>query len=405
MIIHLATDEKFIDIAISLFLEVDLDEHLFIIDHPASLPITHVKNHGIQRRDLSDERDFSDVVRMINEASATVFHGFFSISFQKLVQTVSAKAILHWNSWGGDAYFGPGMDEWIYQTETLAWLKKKRSLAHNFSDLLYRYFPVFFSHTYRFLKGKSFYYTKAKALRQRFNSFSTILPQEEKIYRQYWGLKTPCLPFSYGSIAQYIPDNLKDRRVIGSDILIGNSATPTNNHIEALTGLNTVGILDFGNSIKINLPLNYGDTQYAQEISTHAEKFFEGKVRILSDFMPRDVYHDQILYQSRHVIMNHHRQQAVGNCLVSLWAGANLYLNDRSVLASFLKDLGVFFFCVEKDLQKFQGLGLSLEQVEENRDKLNRYYSHSIVLERTYKLTRGLLSNHRNVLDQAVEES
>ena len=86
--------------------------------------------------------------------------------------------------------------------------------------------------------------------------------------------------------------------------------------------------------------------------------------------------------------MNHYRQQAMGNILIALWMGAKLFLSLRNPAYSFLNNMGVKLFSIEKDLykNKISLDGLFEKDIFNNREILKKYYGHEQVLERTRNL-------------------
>src|SRR5690606_10212357 len=50
------------------------------------------------------------------------------------------------------------------------------------------------------------------------------------------------------------------------------------------------------------------------------------------------------------VVMNHYRQQAIGNILAMLWMGAKVYLDEKNTFYHYLRRKQIHIFSVEKDL-------------------------------------------------------
>lgn len=105
-------------------------------------------------------------------------------------------------------------------------------------------------------------------------------------------------------------------------ILLGNSATPTNQHWEALLTLKESNF----ELTSILMPLSYGDEEYANWISSKAQALFGSVVTCLRDFLPLEEY-QQHIGQCGMVVMNHTRQQALGNIYWALNSGNRVLLN------------------------------------------------------------------------------
>lgn len=120
-------------------------------------------------------------------------------------------------------------------------------------------------------------------------------------------------------------------------ILLGNSDTPTNNHLEILETLEKFK----GESIKIVIPLNYGNREYGDIIEKRAIAIFGAeKVLALREFMDRSTYY-QILDEVDIAVMNHYRTQAAGNTLALLYRGKKVYIHEVSSTYKLLYTNGV----------------------------------------------------------------
>lgn len=150
------------------------------------------------------------------------------------------------------------------------------------------------------------------------------------------------------------------KNVNGRNILLGNSSSYTNNHFDAIDELARI---DLGDR-KVIIPLSYGDKLLAGYIADYAlVKLGENRVIILREFMSFSDYND-LLLSCEIVIMNHKRQQAVGNIVQSLLNGAHVYLRSESTVYQYLKDCGFRISAFNNGSNLF---GLSLEDVHLNR--------------------------------------
>jgi len=125
-------------------------------------------------------------------------------------------------------------------------------------------------------------------------------------------------------------------RMTGPDILLGNSATPTNNHLEALEQLRKVDLA----GRRIVTPLSYGDMAYADEICRIGNKWFGSSFAPLREFMSLSDF-NQVIGGCGTVIMNHVRQQAMGTISAALYKQARVFLRRQSPLFGFFHELGI----------------------------------------------------------------
>jgi len=75
------------------------------------------------------------------------------------------------------------------------------------------------------------------------------------------------------------------------------------------------------------------------------------------------------------VIMNHYKQQAVGNILMMLWLGSKVYLNESNTIYHYLKRIGIKIFSIDNDLIRDNHLALmnlSQDEIDQNRSILKK---------------------------------
>jgi len=125
----------------------------------------------------------------------------------------------------------------------------------------------------------------------------------------------------------------------GTTILLGNSATPENCHKEAFSLLQPYTSED----IKIFCPLSYGLEDYGQDIISMGNHLFAENFLPLTRFLPFSKY-AELLNTIDVAVMNHNRQQGVGNILALLYLGKKVYLRSDTTTFHFLKSFGIKIF-------------------------------------------------------------
>ena len=172
------------------------------------------------------------------------------------------------------------------------------------------------------------------------------------------------LSWSYGNLEDDLIKNFEIARILGSDILLGNSASAENNHLDAFALLVKVNLEDR----KIISPLCYGDSKYKDLILTEGEIFFGDNFEPLINFMPINEYLKTI-EKCGFVIMNHIRQQALGNILIMLYFGAKIFLRKECPTYIFLKEQGAVVFSIQ-ELEK--NLDLLQAHIDSDSVKINQ---------------------------------
>jgi hypothetical protein len=158
----------------------------------------------------------------------------------------------------------------------------------------------------------------------------------------------------------------------GPNVLLGNSATATNNHIEAFELLHKVGV----DARKIIVPLNTGDPIYADEICKIGISILGDSFTPLRTWLPIEEYNQKIS-NCGFVVMNHKRQQAFGNMNVALYKGAKVFMRPESPLYNFYQTMGVSVSSVaeleDKGVEALQPL--AIDKRSHNRAIIGEYMS------------------------------
>lgn len=169
----------------------------------------------------------------------------------------------------------------------------------------------------------------------------------------------------------------------GINILLGNSATPSNNHFEALERLKPFA----SKNIYIYCPLSYGDMDYAKDVEDFGKMLFGERFVALKQFMAFDKYLD-LLAQIDIAIFNHNRQQGLGNITMLLGLKKKVYIKKSITSWGALEKIGVDihdadsldgFLNVDKCAQKNAHLISSYFSKESLIAKWNLIFSEVVV--------------------------
>lgn len=186
--------------------------------------------------------------------------------------------------------------------------------------------------------------------------------------------------WNYGSLEDDLVRSLDDLQVNGNNILLGNSANIANNHLDAFHLLKELDIKDR----LIITPLSYGDEYYRNIIINHGKSFFGDKFLPVVNYMPINDYIDMISTCSI-VIMNHLRQQAVGNIVIMLYLGAKVFLDPDNIVYSFFHGQGAWIYTLD-ELNSELDSQLSINQIEQNRSVLRKNWGREVILKKTKDL-------------------
>jgi hypothetical protein len=276
-----------------------------------------------------------------------------------------------WYCWGGEAYnsWPPLVAHDLYLPKTKKWVYRNASLTERVKGR----FPCLPRRLYlerRYLTRVDFFVSQ---LREEYDLFRRVHLLSGRT-KYHFG--------SVGALSSFAEESA-DNSELGVDILLGNSATPTNNHMEAidwLAGLDLTGR-------KVIAPLSYGDPEYGEMICDYGKQVLGDHFEPITTFMPLTAY-QSLLNRCGFVVMNHLRQAAVGNIMMMLMKGARVFLNDTAVYREYTA-WGVHLDRIASAMQRDRIFTpLSAEQVVENRVIL----VNKLGADRVHRELRGLLS-------------
>jgi hypothetical protein len=135
-------------------------------------------------------------------------------------------------------------------------------------------------------------------------------------------------------------------------ILVGNSATKTNMHIEAFKKLKKFSM----EKMEIYVPLSYGDEKYRDMVLQKGKSILGKAFHPITEYMPEAEY--IYLLASMNVgIFNNNRQQAMGNISIMLGLGKKLFLRDDTSMWKRYHNKGYIIYPIDDidslELEKF----------------------------------------------------
>ncbi len=187
--------------------------------------------------------------------------------------------------------------------------------------------------------------------------------------------------FTYYPISQIIGHN--DQLVEGTDILLGNSASLSNNHLDLIDKLQQLNLEDR----KVVCPLSYGDEKYAEQVIEYSKKHLGKNFFPLKEFIEIESY-NKILNSCSICIMNHYRQQAVGTVLTMIYKGAKVYLNEKNSLYHFLKRIGVKVFSLLEE--NISLTPLTKKDKQANQQIIKSMLEETILVDRLKSVLRSI---------------
>ncbi len=331
-IIHLMILDKF-NVPFIEFVEQNLNakNHKYIFLQKPKYEYGMTKDYDIVWIDKK-LKNFK-LLQYLYQAKKIIIHGLWS---DRLLQILYLQPWLlqkcYWVMWGGDFYF-PKQQSWL----------KKQVIKK-------------MGHLITYIKGD---YELAKKWYGAKGQYHKCLMYPSNLYKEY---------------------NVKQKKHNHINIQLGNSADPTNNHLDILKKLEKYKDKD----IKIFTPLSYSDLEYAKEVIKKGEEIFGDKFIPLTEFMPFDKYL-KFLGEIDIAIFAHKRQQAMGNTITLLGLGKKVYMRRDVTPWKLFEDIGVKIFDVNN---------ITLDLIDEkikidNQQKIKSYFSHKSYIKQLKSIFDG----------------
>lgn len=376
-ILHIGTDEKFLNAVEFTYEKAFPGKNLIYITlNKKDEPLKHIK--------VSDNFTFGDfstsskneILKMLDGFDYVILHGLDKFKSDIFLNSKNKEKFVL-SIWGAEIYNNPYvLGTSLYGKQTL----KKFNNKYIF-ELKNIFRPLYHKLIYN---NQDNFNTQLRVIKEI--SLIAGQPPEDFYFLKERNLvndKAKHFFFSYYPF-EYIFKNNMGLVVSGNNILLGNSASSSNNHLEMIDILSNFSLDDS----KVFTPLSYGDKTYAAKISSIGAKKLKHNFVALRDYMTLSEYNITVSSCSI-VIMNHYRQQAVGNIMAMLLMGAKVYLDERNTVYHYLKRLGCSVFSISKDL-KVENESALKPLREEEKEKNRKIIKNEICID---NLVSSLINN------------
>ena len=295
-----------------------------------------------------------------------------------------------WSGWGGDYY------DLISQGGGNLLADRTRRLVEKIEtqiDWSIKNIKQKILKTVRKIRDQAIFVPRIKKAIKRIDYFSSPFPEDFDLIRTYFGneFQPTYTRVFYGSVERTCAPGVA--AIYGNNILVGNSATATNNHLDVFNLLSTI---DLGDR-RIIVPLSYGDAEYRDAIIAYGRELFGDRFQPIVEFMPLDRY-NTLIAQCSLVVMGHRRQQGGGNTVTQLYKGAKVFLDEANTVYQYYKSRGAFVNTLTE--LKVGGAHvfepLTDEQRSKNRTVLEAYSSNEAVSHAVQDFARQLREHRGN---------
>lgn len=354
-IIHIASDEKFINSAHWQFENAFPNSNIFyIFTTDSSKDFKYVTPQS----NIHRFKDIPSLLSSFSNNDIIVFHSL-SESFFPLILQLPKSIQCVWMCFGYEIYADKRFFKEAGLFDILTQKRFGKGEAHR-NYFLQESFRPYLRLIKRNLPFSSLEIKKKAIARMDYiaSSFQEEQQAIEKLIRQ----KKKPFPFWYYPIEQMV--NI-DEEVVPerNNILIGNSGFMSGNHLDVFDAIKSFNLANR----EIIVPLSYGNEAYTKVILEEGKTIFGNQFHPLISFMPLNEY-NQIIKKCGIALLCNYRQQAVGNTIALLWFGSKVFLSTNNPFYHYLKRIGVNVFSYETDLKDKNALQLlSDEMIQANR--------------------------------------
>lgn len=363
-ILHVFPDEKFFDGISNFYDQIPEVENRYVYyTSRKNFTFKYIKNAG----KIKIVKSFMNYMSELRNSDVDVayFHSlggmtyFYMLLLPKRVKTI-------WWEWGFDIYhsLGNGMVPPLVKIERFKPLTKL-IVSEKESSILSLLKKIFVKPFYSFLQKKAI---------SRVDYMRPCLPAEYEL------MQRDC-PFFRAKLYPYegfVPQVSFHCHYEAGNIIIGNSLTYSNNHLDIFE---TISNCQIDNIRQIYIPVSYGgDYNGCEGLIRRAEKMRSYNVKWLAELMLSKDYFS-MMESVTHAIFGIIRQQALGNIYYCLYNGIKLYLYDESVVAQQLRKEGFIIFSIDNELNT-ESLSkcLTEEDAKHNYDLyIRRYEGHGVL--------------------------
>lgn len=375
-IIHCVSDEKFIDGIIDVFNLLQgehINKYAFFPENKTDGTFKFVKKNA----DKIVTVDRKKALDYVNGSCCQVLilHNLSTFPIEQLARVAPSVKVL-WLAWGYDLYsslkghspFIP-IKQYLPLTQKALdndWFNRLRMLAKRIRWQLLSYNRMM-----------------EEGVR-RVDFFSGVIPWEYDMMKKNPFFQAKRVDFTYFDLNPFATEErLLSPVQRGNDILIGNSAGDTNNHLDIMEQLSRLNLKEN----RLILPLSYaGRKRYVSQVIAAGQQRFGRQFVPLNTFIPLTDY-QAIIAGCGYAVFAIERQQALGNIWLALWNGLTVFMSKNSPLYHHLRQQGYHIFNIQDDLHLIaEGRQISAEEIADNRRTLLKYDS----LEQHLKKVRTL---------------
>lgn len=349
MFCHIIPDEKFTKRVVEFFEEkYNKGENIFIVYNEGRYFYDGDFENVIMCNFNSE--NINKLLPIMKQSDKIFIHGFGArqiVNFFNKYKYLMKKAVVI--IWGGDLY-----NDHIFLKRHIGLCLRLRYFMHKKKNIIKRA-PYFMTFTY-----------------------------SDYDYAHLWlkanGIQFDCLYPSNLNITELNKienEYIKNKNNDIINILVGNSATDTNNHFEAFEALKRFK----NNNIRVYCPLSYGDKSYGLLVEHEGKRLFGDKFVAVKDYMNINDY-SRFLALMDIAFFIYDRQQATANLEILGYFGSKVYLKSTCALwEHYVQRDGCSFYSFEKvrEMNFNQMIAFSEQEKKNNKSYFSNIWDDNYI--------------------------
>ena len=331
-IAHFFNNNKFVDKHIKKYIECDFENDFFYLNNENNYSGSH-KDKVVYLPPESEA--YNSIINRIETYDIVILYYLNSDKFRLIEAIKDSKVKIIWSFYGAEIYGLPEFRQHTLSEKTQKALKRI-SYKINFAKLrmlIGRYLN-------KFKKKKTKIHWLQRSC-QRIDYFLWYNEFEYELLNKHMG---QILPTFMEAPLNNALDKVEPEPNKENSLLIGNSASYYNNHLDALDILATNRYKG-----KVSLPFSYlKNDNYVALIEKYALR--SGLAfKIIDEFM---TYAEYITFINRHkaAVYPSYRQMGLGNIFIGIRCGLKIYLSDKNPTLKWLREKGMKIYSMEQDL-------------------------------------------------------
>lgn len=379
-ILHLITDHQVIERTLAIYEEVFPGCNDVLVFGKDNQSFKRLKNDYTGKvvnydnmKDMVSKYDFSNITHVISH--------YMSMDKIDFIKLIPQNIHVCWEIYGYDLYnqFLEPLGYKNHYTDPVLY-GRNPFLRKNFGGLL----RIVSTIKNRLLGKHSSYLLTSQKKKQfsyicnRINSIQYCCSYDALFVQDYVKRDIPSYEVCNYSLLEVLGDLNGVNFFEGKDILIGNSASFSNNHLYVLNYLKG---FDIPKDSKIIMPLSYGgNTKYADEVQATYKQYFSEQLEPLRSYMPLHEY-NKIFLRLKAMFLSAWRQEQIGTAIMGFYFGVKVYMSERNPMYKWLKDCGFIVFPFEQMSREDLQIPLTIEEKSHNRKLVEERYNDERIKE------------------------